>query len=139
MNAGMLVDRRLEAGHGDKVAIRCAGEQVTYAQLHERICAVGNTLSELVILITARAWTQGYEWSAHHPIALKAGAVSLSRSTCSFGAPNDICRFPKTVPATNFQMSVPLWRTLNQEQHRYDVVHLHSYHSVCGLGAAASA
>ncbi len=46
-NAGMLVDRRLEAGHGDKVAIRCAGEQVTYAQLHERICAVGNTLSEL--------------------------------------------------------------------------------------------
>ena len=46
-NAGMLVDRRLEAGHGDKVAIRCAGEQVTYAQLHERICAVGNTLEEL--------------------------------------------------------------------------------------------
>jgi hypothetical protein len=35
--------------------------------------AIGNTLSELVILITARAWTQGYEWSAHQPIALKAG------------------------------------------------------------------
>src|SRR5882757_37712 len=31
--------------------------------------AIGNTLSELVILITARAWTQGYEWSAHQPIA----------------------------------------------------------------------
>jgi len=45
----MLVDRRLEAGHGDKVAIRCAGEQFTYAQLHESICAVGNTLSELGI------------------------------------------------------------------------------------------
>src|SRR5882757_7967420 len=30
--------------------------------------AIGNTLSELVILITARAWTQGYEWSAHQPI-----------------------------------------------------------------------
>ena len=38
-NSGTLVDRRLEAGHGDKVAIRCAGETVTYAQLHERICA----------------------------------------------------------------------------------------------------
>ena len=35
--------------------------------------AIGNTLSELVILITARAWSQGYEWAAHQPIALKAG------------------------------------------------------------------
>ena len=35
--------------------------------------AIGNTLSELVILITARAWSQSYEWSAHQPIALKAG------------------------------------------------------------------
>ena len=30
-------------------------------------------LSELVILITAREWTQNYEWQAHHDIALKAG------------------------------------------------------------------
>jgi 4-carboxymuconolactone decarboxylase len=30
-------------------------------------------LSELVILITAREWTQQYEWNAHYPIALKAG------------------------------------------------------------------
>lgn len=35
--------------------------------------AIGNTPSELVILITARVWTQGYEWSAHRPIALEAG------------------------------------------------------------------
>jgi len=35
--------------------------------------AIGNTLSELVILITAREWTQDYEWSLHYPIALKAG------------------------------------------------------------------
>jgi 4-carboxymuconolactone decarboxylase len=34
--------------------------------------AIGNTLSELVILITARAWSQGYEWSAHQPIAMSA-------------------------------------------------------------------
>src|SRR3954454_26545 len=47
MNSGTLVDRRLEAGHGDKVAIRCAGEEVTYAQLHGRICAAGTLLSEL--------------------------------------------------------------------------------------------
>jgi 4-carboxymuconolactone decarboxylase len=30
-------------------------------------------LSEFVILMTARAWTQQYEWNAHHPIAIKAG------------------------------------------------------------------
>jgi 4-carboxymuconolactone decarboxylase len=35
--------------------------------------AIGNTLSELVILITAQAWTQDYEWAVHYPIALKAG------------------------------------------------------------------
>src|SRR2546429_172525 len=35
--------------------------------------AIGNTLSELVILITAREWTQDYEWHVHAPLALKAG------------------------------------------------------------------
>jgi 4-carboxymuconolactone decarboxylase len=35
--------------------------------------AIGNTLSELVILMTAREWTQEYEWSYHYPIAVKAG------------------------------------------------------------------
>lgn len=35
--------------------------------------ALGNTLSELVILITAREWSQDYEWYVHQPIALKAG------------------------------------------------------------------
>lgn len=35
--------------------------------------AIGNTMSELVILITAREWSQDYEWFVHQPIALKAG------------------------------------------------------------------
>ncbi len=30
-------------------------------------------LSELVILLTARRWTQQYEWNAHRPLALQAG------------------------------------------------------------------
>jgi 4-carboxymuconolactone decarboxylase len=30
-------------------------------------------LSEFVILMTARAWGQNYEWNAHHPLALKGG------------------------------------------------------------------
>jgi len=30
-------------------------------------------LNEFVILITARQWSQGYEWGVHYPIAIKAG------------------------------------------------------------------
>src|SRR5688572_26889087 len=30
-------------------------------------------LSELIILIAGRSWSQQYEWSVHYPIALKAG------------------------------------------------------------------
>lgn len=30
-------------------------------------------LSEFVILITARQWTQQYEWNAHHALAMKGG------------------------------------------------------------------
>lgn len=30
-------------------------------------------LSELVILITAREWTQQYEWNAHYTLAMRAG------------------------------------------------------------------
>ena len=34
---------------------------------------IGNTLSELAILVTAREWTQDYEWYVHAPIAAKMG------------------------------------------------------------------
>ena len=46
-NSGTLVDRRLEAGQADKVAVRCAGESVTYGQVHDRIQRVGNVLEGL--------------------------------------------------------------------------------------------
>jgi 4-carboxymuconolactone decarboxylase len=32
-------------------------------------------LSEFVILLTARRWTQQYEWNAHQPLALQAGVT----------------------------------------------------------------
>ncbi|MFN0039072.1 MAG: carboxymuconolactone decarboxylase family protein [Burkholderiales bacterium] len=35
--------------------------------------SLGPRLGELVILITARRWSQQFEWSAHYPLALKAG------------------------------------------------------------------
>ena len=33
-------------------------------------------LSEFVILLTARRWTQQYEWNAHQPLALKGGVTA---------------------------------------------------------------
>src|SRR6478752_3716925 len=33
-------------------------------------------LSEFVILLTARQWTQQYEWNAHQPLAIKGGLRS---------------------------------------------------------------
>jgi 4-carboxymuconolactone decarboxylase len=46
---------------------RAMGDYLRYAS------AIGNSLSELVILMTAREWNQDYEWSVHYPVALKAG------------------------------------------------------------------
>ena len=34
---------------------------------------IGTTLSELVILVVARHWSQDFEWYAHAPIAAKVG------------------------------------------------------------------
>jgi 4-carboxymuconolactone decarboxylase len=47
--------------------------------------AIGNTLSELAILITAREWTQDYEWYVHYPIALKAGIKKELADRIAYG------------------------------------------------------
>lgn len=48
-------------------AARSMGDHLRYKS------AIGNTLSEFVILIIAREWSQDYEWSIHAPIALTQG------------------------------------------------------------------
>jgi 4-carboxymuconolactone decarboxylase len=59
--------------------------------------AIGTTLSELVILLVAREWTQDYEWHVHHPIALQAGikasvaeAIAEGRRPQGMGDDEDI-------------------------------------------------
>src|SRR5665213_512050 len=42
---------------------RAMGDYLRYTS------AIGNKLSELVILITAREWRQAYEWSLHYPVS----------------------------------------------------------------------
>jgi 4-carboxymuconolactone decarboxylase len=46
---------------------RAMGDYLRYTS------AFDSALSEFAILITAREWSQDYEWSVHYPIAIKAG------------------------------------------------------------------
>jgi benzoate-CoA ligase len=46
-NVGTLIDRNLEAGRGDKVALRCEGAELTYADVFERVCRAANALRAL--------------------------------------------------------------------------------------------
>ena len=46
-NVSVLLDSNLDAGHGDKVAIYCADEQVTYGDLFNRVCRMGRALMAL--------------------------------------------------------------------------------------------
>ncbi len=46
-NASVIVDRNLEAGRADKVAIYCGDGQVTYGELARRISRFGHALKEL--------------------------------------------------------------------------------------------
>jgi len=46
-NVSSLLDRNLEAGRGDKVAISCGDERVTYRELVRRVCRFGSALKAL--------------------------------------------------------------------------------------------
>jgi len=47
--------------------------------------ALPPALSEFVILLTAREWTQRYEWSAHAPIARQAGVSDATIAAIAEG------------------------------------------------------
>ena len=58
---------------------RRVGDYVRFAS------ALPPRLSELVILITARYWTQQYEWTFHAPIAAEAGLSSTTIAAVADG------------------------------------------------------
>ena len=49
-------------------------------------------LSELAILVTARYWSSGFEWSHHVPIAIEAGVPSSSCLLYTSPSPRDRTR-----------------------------------------------
>jgi benzoate-CoA ligase family protein len=76
-----LLDRRVEAGDGSRVAIRCRGESITYDELLERVCRVGSGLRALGVRPEERvalALLDGPEFAAAFLGAMRIGAVPLS-------------------------------------------------------------
>jgi 4-carboxymuconolactone decarboxylase len=60
--------------------------------------SIGTKLSELIIIVTAREWTQDYEWYLHAPIALKQGitqeiidAIADGRRPSGMSVDQEIC------------------------------------------------
>jgi benzoate-CoA ligase family protein len=89
-----FVDRHLSEGGGDRVAIRCGEDRVTYAELAGRINRVANVLTDLgagrgdrVLL----ALSDGVELVAAWYAAQKLGAVTAECYT--FLAPKDYAYF----------------------------------------------
>src|SRR5262245_16792675 len=85
--------------------------------------ALGNTLSEIVILVTAREWSQDYEWYVHYPIALKAGiakdvadAIADGRRPTGMSADEEIVYDFTTELQKNKRVSDP---TFNRAEQRF--------------------
>lgn len=65
-------------------------------------------VSEMVILITAREWTQQYEWVAHHAIAMKAGlSPQLAEAIADGRRPSDMV----DDEAAAYDLSIEIQRT----------------------------
>jgi len=85
--------------------------------------AIGNTLSEFVILLTARDWSQDYEWNVHYPIALKAGiskdvadAIADGRRPSTMSSDEEIVYDFTTELLKNKRVSDP---TFNRAEQRF--------------------
>ena len=79
--------------------------------------AVGNKLSELVILVTAREWSQDYEWSLHGPIAMKAGIKPETVEAIAEGRrPEGMSEDEEIV----YDFSTELYRNKSVSDHTYE-------------------
>ncbi|MHB8218005.1 MAG: benzoate-CoA ligase family protein [Candidatus Sulfotelmatobacter sp.] len=82
--ASYFVDRHIDAGRADKVAIECGEVQVTYRQLFESVNQVGNGLRSLGVRIEERVFLlllDSPEFAASFFGAIKIGAVPVPVNT----------------------------------------------------------
>src|SRR6476620_12497701 len=100
-------------------------------------------IAELATLIAARQWTQVYEWSAHHPLALKAGlkpeiadAIADGRRPTGMAADEEIVYDLLMETFQNKSVSdVTYERALKQfgEQNLVDLITIAGYYALLGM------
>ena len=100
-------------------------------------------LSGLIILITARQWTQNYEWAVHAPIALKAGlspdivkAVAEGRRPTGMSEEEDIVYEFSTELHHNQSVSDPIYqRAVSKfgEQGVIDMIGINGYYTFLAM------
>ena len=79
-NVSSLLDQNLDAGRGDKLAVRSEGEELTYAGLHDRVCRAGRALGALGVQREQRvlmAMDDTPAWPTVFLGALRIGAVPV--------------------------------------------------------------
>jgi benzoate-CoA ligase len=82
--ATYFIDRHLQEGRGEKIAIEAEGAQVTYRQLHEGVNRFGHGLRQLDVRVEERVFLlllDGPEFAISFFGAIKIGAVPVPVNT----------------------------------------------------------
>ncbi len=82
--ATYFIDRHLQEGRGEKIAIEAEGAQVTYRQLHEGVNRFGHGLRQLDVRVEERVFLlllDGPEFALSFFGAIKIGAVPVPVNT----------------------------------------------------------
>jgi 4-carboxymuconolactone decarboxylase len=74
-------------------------------------------MSEFAILITARQWTQQYEWAAHYPLALKGGLDPAVAADLAAGKRPEKM---KDDEAVLYDLAMAIYRDKNVPDNVYD-------------------
>jgi 4-carboxymuconolactone decarboxylase len=106
-------------------------------------CQLDRRIAEMATLIAARHWTQNYEWSAHHPLALKAGlkaeiadAIADGRRPSGMAADEEIVYDLLTESLQNKSVSdVTYDRAIKQfgEQNLVDLIAIAGYYALLAM------
>jgi 4-carboxymuconolactone decarboxylase len=106
-------------------------------------CTLDRRIAEFATLIAARQWTQNYEWSAHHPLALKAGlkpeiaqAIAEGRRPSGMAQDEEIVHELLTELFQNKSASDATYeRAVKQfgEQHTVEIVTIAGYYALLGM------
>jgi 4-carboxymuconolactone decarboxylase len=106
-------------------------------------CQLDRRIAEMATLIAARHWTQNYEWSAHHPLALKAGlkadiaqAIADGRRPTGMAQDEEIVYDTLTEALQNKSVSDATYaRAVKQfgEQNLVDLLAIAGYYALLGM------